>query len=64
MKILKTIHHLGGVMVKAPASRAEGRGSIPGRVMPKTLKIGILVAVPPASGTMGCVLRLVGPVSV
>ena len=30
---------LGGVMVKASASRAEGRGSIPGRVMPKTLKM-------------------------
>ena len=32
-------HRLGGVMVKASASRAEGRGSIPGRVMPKTLKM-------------------------
>ena len=30
---------LGGVMVKASASRAEDRGSIPGRVMPKTLKM-------------------------
>ena len=55
---------LGGVMVKASASRAEDSGSIPGRVMPKTLKNGILVAVPPAPGTMGYVLRLVGPVSV
>ena len=27
---------LGGVMVKASASRAEDFGSIPGRVMPKT----------------------------
>ena len=32
-------NRLGGVMVKASASRAEGRGSIPGRVMPKTLKM-------------------------
>ena len=30
---------LGGVMVKASTSRAEDRGSIPGRVMPKTLKM-------------------------
>ena len=33
------INRLGGVMVKASASRAEDRGSIPGRVMPKTLKM-------------------------
>ena len=30
---------LGGVMVKASALRAEDRGSIPGRFIPKTLKI-------------------------
>ena len=30
---------LGGVMVKASALRAEDCGSIPGRVMPKTLKM-------------------------
>ena len=30
------IHRLGGVTVKAAASRAEDRGSIPGRVIPKT----------------------------
>ena len=30
---------LGGVMVKASALREEDRGWIPGRVMPKTLKM-------------------------
>ena len=35
----RRLDRLGGVMVQASASRAEDRGSIPGRVMPKTLKM-------------------------
>ena len=31
--IYKLFNRLGGVMVKASASRAEDRGSIPGRVI-------------------------------
>ena len=32
-------NRLGGVIVKAPASGAEGRGSIPCRVIPNALKV-------------------------
>ena len=46
------LDRLGGVMVKASTSRAEDRGSILSLVIPKTFKNGILVAVPPAPGTM------------
>ena len=45
---VKDVYRLGGVMVKASASRMEDSGLIPGLVILKTLKNGILVAVPPA----------------
>ena len=45
-------NRLCGVMVKASASRAEGRGSITGRVIPKTLRMDFFLAVPPTTGTL------------
>ena len=34
------VYQLGGLVVIASALRLGGRGSIPGRVIPKTLKMG------------------------
>ena len=50
-------------MVRVSTSESGGRGSIPGRVIPKT-KIGNLVAFPSDTGVRGVALGLVGPVSV
>ena len=42
------VNHLGGVMVSVSASSAGDRGSIPGRVKPKTLKL-VFAASPPGT---------------